>query len=176
MQQRHGNWTHSQLWFGTKLITLLLAKWFMRLQNISKIFKVSSKSVSTKRVTSKGQTHAIRGQKSKSYGPHSPMILFHVSWIRLRLIASTLIFVWVIRYSHLSCSKSRLRTLSSSSRKDRLLHGIPGFAKLVLRHLSRKYQGQSRVFERSEGHVLKSLSFGLFVARIRDQGMRHQQL
>ena len=111
MQQRHGNWTHSQLWFGTKLITLLLAKWFMRLQNISKIFKVSSKSVSTKRVTSKGQTHAIRGQKSKSYGPHSPMILFHVSWIRLRLIASTLIFVWVIRYSHLSCSKSRLRHL-----------------------------------------------------------------
>ena len=105
MQQRHCNWTHSQVWFGTKLITLLLAKWFMRFQNISKIFKVSSNSVSTKRVTSKkkmacmcdlrtflGQTHAIRGQKWKWYGPHSPMILFHISWIRL--IASTLIFVW----------------------------------------------------------------------------------
>ena len=44
--------------------------------------------------------------------------------IRLRLIASTLIFAWDIRYSHLSCSKSLLRTWSSSSRKDRLLHGI----------------------------------------------------
>ena len=169
MQQRHCNWTHSQVWFGTKMITLLLAKWFMRLRNISKIFKVSSKSVSTKRVTSKGQTLTIRGQKWKLYGPHSTMILF-------RLIASTLIFVWVIRYSHLSCSKSRLRTLSSSSRKDRLLHGIQAIAMLVLPRLSRKYQGQSRVFERSEGHVLKSLSFRLFVARIRDQGMLHEQL
>ena len=192
MQQRHCNRTHSQFWFGTKLITLLLAKWFMRLRNISKIFNVSWNSVSTKRVTSKGQTHAIRGQKWKSYGPHSTTILFHVSWIRL--IASTLIFVWVFRYSHLTCSKSLLRPWSSSSRKDRLLHGIQAIAVLVLPRLSRKYQGQSRVFERS-GHVLKGcrikkkifkdqkklyspseISFELFVARIRDQGMQHQQL
>ena len=148
MQQRHCNRTHSQVWFGTKLITLLLAKWFMRLRNISKIFKVSWNSVSTKRVTSKGQTHTIRGQKWKLYGPHSTMILF-------RLIASTLMFVWVFWYSHLSCSKSLLRPWSSSSRKDRLLHGIQAIAKLVLPRLSRKYQSQSRVFERSEGHVLK---------------------
>ena len=153
----------------------------MRLGKISKIFKVSSKSVSTKRVTSKkkmacmcdlrtflGQTHAIRVQKWSSYGPHSTMILFHVSWTRL--IASTLIFVWVIRYSHLSCSKSLLRTGSSSSRKDRLLHEIRGIAKLGLRRLSRKYQGHSRVSEHSEGHVLKSF---LLVVCCRHQGSRH---
>jgi len=76
----------------------LLAKWFMRLQNISKIFKVSSNPVSTKRVTSKkkmacmcnlrtfrGQTRMIRVRKRKSYGRYGTMILFHVSWIWLDL-------------------------------------------------------------------------------------------
>ena len=53
-----------------------------------------------------GQTDMIRVRKWKSYRPHSTMILFHVSWIRL--IASTLILKSVWSYSHLSCSKSWL--------------------------------------------------------------------
>ena len=73
-------------------------------------------------------------------------------------------------YSHLSCSKSRLRTWSSSSQKDQLLRGIRGFARLGLRRLSWTFQGQSWVSElsRSEGHVAKICKvcvLELFVAR-----------
>ena len=53
-----------------------------------------------------GQTDMIGVRKWKSYRPHSTMILFHVSWIRL--IASTLILKSVWSYSHFSCSKSWL--------------------------------------------------------------------
>ena len=78
------------------------------LEIFQRFSSVSSNWVSTKRVTSKkkvaymsdlktllGQTDILRVQKWKSYRPHSTMILFHVSWIRL--IASTLIFAWVVQ-------------------------------------------------------------------------------
>ena len=74
-------------------------------------------------------------------------------------------------YSHLSCSKSRLRTWSSSSQKDQLLRGSQGIEGLGLRRLSGTFQGPSWVSERSEGHVVKS-----FYSSCLLKGTRHEQL
>ena len=92
---------------------------------------------------------------------------FHVSW--MRLIASTLIFVWVVQPLELfQVTASHLVLIQSKGPATR---GVRGIARLGLRRLSWTFQGQSWVSERSEGHVVKS-----FYSSCLLKGMRHEQL
>ena len=117
-----------------------------------------------------GQTDMIRVRKWKSYRLHSTMILFHVSWIRL--IASTLIFVWVVQPLELFQVLTGWgpgATWSSSSQKDQLLRGIRGIARLGLRRLSGTVQGPSWV------SVLQRFAKSVYSSCLL-QGTRHEQL